>query len=65
MNPDVQFFFQKDSPWQKEEQEIVPYTNIHEKLIPKLKEVGFTVDDINQLISVNPAKAFAIRVRKT
>lgn len=57
-----------DAGWfdpQKEEQEIVPYTNIHEKLIPKLKEVGFTVDDINQLISVNPAKAFAIRVRKT
>ncbi len=56
-----------DAGWfdpQKEEQSIRPFTPIHEKLLPKLKEAGFTQNDIDQLISVNPAKAFGIRVRK-
>ena len=56
-----------DAGWfdpQKEEQSVQVYTNVHEKLLPKLKEAGFTVDEINQLVSVNPAKAFGIRVRK-
>ena len=56
-----------DAGWydpQKEEQSVTVYTNVHEILLPKLKEVGFTIDEINQLISINPAKAFGIRVRK-
>ena len=56
-----------DAGWydpQKEEQSVTVYTNVHEKLLPKLKEIGFTIDEINQLVSVNPAKAFGIRVRK-
>jgi phosphotriesterase-related protein len=41
------------------------YTTIFNKLIPALKENGFTDKDIDQLLIVNPREAFAIRVRKS
>jgi len=56
-----------DAGWfdpQKTKQDITPYTNIFENLIPRLKKAGFTDGDINRLLSVNPAKAFGISVRK-
>ncbi len=40
------------------------YTTIFNKLIPPLKENGFTDKDIDQLLVINPRNAFAIRVRK-
>ncbi|MGB5321374.1 phosphotriesterase family protein [Lutimonas sp.] len=55
-----------DSGWydpQKENQTIKPYTNIFKKLYPELKSNGFTDDEFHLLISVNPSKAFAIKVR--
>ena len=52
-----------DAGWydpQKEQQNITPYTNIFTKLLPELRAQGFTEKEIKLLISVNPAKAFAI-----
>jgi phosphotriesterase-related protein len=40
------------------------YATISDKLIPALKENGFKGSDINTLMVANPAKAFAIQVRK-
>jgi len=40
-----------------------PYTPVPEQLIPDLKKVGFTNEDINQLLIKNPANAFAVRKR--
>ena len=40
------------------------YTTIFEKLIPQLRENGFSEEDIHQLVVVNPANAHEIRVRK-
>ncbi|KQS30808.1 phosphotriesterase [Dyadobacter sp. Leaf189] len=40
------------------------YTSISDKLIPALKQSGFTEKDINQLLITNPANAFAIKIRK-
>jgi len=56
-----------DAGWydpHKKDQKIQPYTNIFTKLIPDLKSKGFTDEEINLLLSKNPAKAFAINVRK-
>lgn len=56
-----------DAGWydpQKEHQDIQPYTTIFEVLIPRLKVSGITDRDIHQLLSVNPTKAFGIKVRK-
>lgn len=53
-----------DSGWydpQKEVQTIKPYTNIFKKLYPELKSHGFTDDEFELLITVNPAKAFSIK----
>ncbi|GAO31759.1 hypothetical protein [Geofilum rubicundum] len=55
-----------DSGWydpQKENQTIKPFTNIFKKLFPELRSHGFTEDDINILMSVNPSKAFSIEIR--
>lgn len=55
-----------DAGWydpQKEEQSIQPYTAIFEKLYPALKSQGFTDEEFNVLMSVNPSKAFAIQIR--
>ena len=40
------------------------YTAIFTDLIPKLKEAGFTNDELDRMLIENPAEAFAIRVRK-
>jgi phosphotriesterase-related protein len=40
------------------------YTTLFEKLIPALKKERFTSEDINQLLVVNPAKAFEIKIRR-
>jgi len=56
-----------DAGWydpQKERQNIKPYTNIFRKLYPELKSKGFSEDEFNLLISVNPSKAYAIKLRK-
>jgi phosphotriesterase-related protein len=45
------------------DQPFKPYTPIFEELIPNLKEMGFTDNDIDQLLIKNPAEAFAIRKR--
>ena len=47
----------------KTQQKVQPYTNLFEFVIPKLKANGFSDADINKLLSVNPARAFGIRVR--
>ncbi len=47
----------------KELQTITPYTPIFKKLFPLLKANGFTVEEINGLISINASKAFSIAVR--
>ncbi|WKK66490.1 phosphotriesterase family protein [Lutimonas zeaxanthinifaciens] len=55
-----------DSGWydpQKENQTIKPFTNIFKKLYPELKSRGFSDDEFKELISVNPSKAFLIKVR--
>jgi phosphotriesterase-related protein len=40
------------------------YTTLFQKLIPALKQAGFSEKDIAQLIQHNPAAAFTIKVRK-
>lgn len=40
------------------------YTDLFTKLIPQLKEKGFTQDDIDTLLKQNPKRAFAIHIRK-
>ncbi|MGN7887763.1 phosphotriesterase family protein [Dyadobacter sp. 22481] len=40
------------------------FTTISDKLVPALKEHGFTDSDIHTLMVTNPAKALAIRIRK-
>jgi phosphotriesterase-related protein len=52
-----------DAGWydpQKKKQTITPYTDIFTKLLPALRSERFTEEEIKMLISVNPAKAFAI-----
>lgn len=39
------------------------YTPLFEKLVPALEQSGFSEDDIDQLLTRNPAKAFGVRVR--
>jgi phosphotriesterase-related protein len=39
------------------------YTTLFEKLIPALKKEKFTEKEINQLLVINPANAFEIKVR--
>lgn len=40
------------------------FTDLFEKLIPRLKEEHFSDKEISQLIVVNPARAFEIKVRR-
>ncbi len=56
-----------DAGWydpQKKEQTIKSYTAIFEKLYPLLISNGFTDEEFNLLVSVNPSKAFGIAIRK-
>src|SRR5690606_20752525 len=55
-----------DAGWydpQKEDQTIKPFTNIFKNLYPELKSRGFTDDEFKLLMSVNPSKAFSIKIR--
>ena len=55
-----------DAGWydpQNKIQTIKPYTAIFKKLYPELKSRGFTDDEFNLLISVNPSKAFSIEIK--
>jgi phosphotriesterase-related protein len=47
----------------KEKQNIKAFTNIFRKLYPELKSRGFTDEEFNRLVSVNPAKAYGIQQR--
>lgn len=61
-----QILISHDAGWydpQKNEQEIKPYTPIFKTLLPILRSKGFTEDDINLLISVNPSRAYGIQKR--
>lgn len=61
-----QILISHDAGWydpQKKEQNIQPYTPIFKTLLPLLRSEGFTEDEINLLISVNPTKAYAIHKR--
>jgi phosphotriesterase-related protein len=40
------------------------YSTLFEKLIPSLREEHFSDSEINQLLVVNPARAFEVRIRK-
>ena len=40
-----------------------PYTTVHEKLIPMLKDAGLTQAEIDQLHQSNPQRAFSVLVR--
>lgn len=40
------------------------YTTLFKNLIPTLKKIGFTEQDVTQLLQQNPSKAFAIDIRK-
>ncbi|HJS54856.1 MAG TPA: hypothetical protein VJ765_09940, partial [Chitinophagaceae bacterium] len=56
-----------DAGWydpQKQTQELKPYTNIFKQLHPALLSKGFSTDEMDLLLSVNPSKAFSIDVRQ-
>jgi len=40
------------------------FTTLFETLLPRLREEGFTQTEIDQVIKINPAQAFSIRIRK-
>lgn len=58
-----------DAGWYKLEEEnggeIRGFTALFKKLLPRLKEAGFSEEDITQLMVRNPAEAFEIKIRKT
>ncbi len=61
-----QVLISHDAGWydpQKESQQIVGYTNIFEELIPTLQENGFTQQELDQLLKINPVRAFGIKKR--
>ena len=56
-----------DAGWydpQKQTQSIKPYKNIFKQLYPALASKGFTKEELDLLISDNPAKAFSINISK-
>jgi len=42
----------------------IGFTTLFNKLLPALKDSGFTDDEINLLLVINPAEAFSVRVKK-
>ncbi|MCD7974041.1 MAG: hypothetical protein LUG18_15500 [Candidatus Azobacteroides sp.] len=57
-----------DAGWytaeEKDGGEIRGFTAIFDKLLPRLKENGFSGEDISRLLVLNPAKAFEVAIRK-
>lgn len=51
-------------PGEEEGGKINGYSAIFDKLIPILLKDGFSQDEIHQLMVINPANAFTIRIRK-
>ena len=45
-------------------QDVKGYMNIFQVLLPELMKKGFSQEEIDQLLIVNPAEAFAIKIRK-
>ncbi len=41
-----------------------PFTTLFDKLIPELKNNGFTKNDIKTILETNPQQAFAVKIRK-
>ena len=41
------------------------YRVLFEKLIPLLREQNYSEKEINQLLVINPARAFTVKIRKT
>lgn len=55
-----------DAGWydpQKKVQEIRPYTNIFTSVLPRLRSMEFTEKEIDQLLMVNPSRAYSIEIR--
>lgn len=56
-----------DAGWYRPGEEnggqFTPYTAIFTELIPLMKENGFTEEEIQQLLVLNPQKAFTIKIR--
>jgi phosphotriesterase-related protein len=50
-------------PGKPEGGEFRPFTTIFKKLIPALKQAGFSQHDIDQLLITNPATAYAVSPR--
>ncbi|MHC4070027.1 MAG: phosphotriesterase family protein [Planctomycetota bacterium] len=65
-----QLLISHDAGWyrvgegQAGKEKIRPYTAISDKLIPALKAAGITDAELDKLLIKNPAKAFAVRLRK-
>lgn len=56
-----------DAGWydpQRQIQTIKPYTNIFTQLYPALVSKGFSKEELDRLISNNPAKAFSMSIRR-
>ncbi|WP_423127379.1 phosphotriesterase family protein [Gaoshiqia sp. Z1-71] len=45
------------------EQAFKPYTPIFETLVPRLKELGFSDDDLTRILVSNPAEVFTVKKR--
>ncbi|MDX2301986.1 MAG: phosphotriesterase [Microscillaceae bacterium] len=56
-----------DAGWYRPGEEnggqFTPYTAIFTELIPLMKENGFTEEEIQQLLVLNPQKAFTVKIR--
>ena len=55
-----------DAGWydpQRINQKVTPYTTLFKQLYPELISKGFTKEEFNLLVSVNPSKAFSIEIR--
>jgi len=40
------------------------YTTLFDKLVPAMKNAGFSEAEIKQILEINPAEAFTVRIRK-
>jgi len=54
-------WYEPDKPW---EGLVRKYTVWFDSMVPKLKEAGFTKEEIKELIHFNPMQAFGVHVRK-
>lgn len=44
--------------------DFAPYTYVEESLVPALRKAGFEQGDIDRLLVENPARAYAVRIRR-